>query len=201
MDLNYYNLYNWTNDLPKNTKVIFEAIIGLIKHKHLKILEIGTFTGTSLINILSRLPDTFTAIAVDNFSLSDSGKNDNIDLNSIKNMFYENLNKANMSKKVILIEQDSSIAMSDMIKNNVKFDFIYLDGSHKSLDVMCDIIQAWELLDIGGILAIDDVCWKPYQDYTDFDIPIKAVQLFYDKYATRLKVLDNGYRFFVEKIK
>ena len=90
--------------------------------------------------------------------------------------------------------------MSDMIKNNIKFDFIYIDGSHKCLDVMCDIIQAWELLDVGGILGIDDIGWIP-ENYTDFDVPLKAVQLFLDKYYKHFKVLDNGYRLFVEKIK
>ena len=200
MELDYYHVYNWTNDLPTNTKVIFEHVIKQIKNKHLKILEIGTFTGTSLINILYRLPETYTGIAVDNFSLNDVGKTDSIDLKSIKNIFYENVNKANLSSRVILIEEDSSIAMSDMIKNNIKFDFIYIDGSHKCLDVMCDIIQAWELLDVGGILGIDDIGWIP-ENYTDFDVPLKAVQLFLDKYYKHFKVLDNGYRLFVEKIK
>ena len=97
-------------------------------------------------------------------------------------------------------ETQPMISMKKRIKNNIKFDFIYIDGSHKCLDVMCDIIQAWELLDIGGILALDDVGWQP-ETYTDFDIPIKAVQLFADKYYKRFKVLDNGYRLFVEKIK
>ena len=200
MELDYYHVYNWTNDLPPNTKIIFEHVIKQIKNKHSKILEIGTFTGTSLINILNRLPEKYTGIAIDNFSLNVTGKSDLIDLKSIKNIFYENINKANLSSRVILIEEDSTIAMSDMIKNNIKFDFIYIDGSHKCLDVMCDIIQAWELLDIGGILALDDVGWQP-ETYTDFDIPIKAVQLFADKYYKRFKVLDNGYRLFVEKIK
>ena len=201
MDLNYYHIYNWSNDAPTNSKAPFEDIIKQIKHKHLKILEIGTFTGTSLINILYRLPETYTGIAVDNFSLSDIGKKDNIELKSIKNIFYDNLNKANITNRVVLIEQDSSIAMSDMIKNNIKFDFIYIDGSHKCLDVMCDIIQAWELLDVGGILGIDDIGWRPLATYTDFDVPLKAVQLFVDKYYKHLTILHDGYRLFVEKIK
>jgi predicted O-methyltransferase YrrM len=193
-------MYNWTNDVPLNTKNIFENIIKQIKNKHSKILEIGTFTGTSLINILNRLPESYTAIAIDNFSLSDVGKTDSIDLKSIKNIFYDNINKANLRSRISLIDEDSTIVMSDMIRNNIKFDFIYIDGSHKCLDVMCDIIQAWELLDVGGILALDDVQWQP-ESYTDFDIPIKAIQLFANKYYNRFKVLDNGYRLFVEKIK
>jgi predicted O-methyltransferase YrrM len=185
--------------LPLNTNVIFEDVIKQIKNKHLKILEIGSFTGTSLVNILYRLPETYTAIAIDNFSLDDTGKSDKIDLKTIKKIFYENINNSNLSSRVILIEDDSSLAMSDMIKNNIKFDFIYVDGSHKCLDVMCDIIQSWELLDVGGILALDDVTWFP-KNYNEFDIPIKAVQLFADKYNKRFKVLNNGYRLFVEKL-
>lgn len=33
MDLNYYHMYNWTNDIPVNTKNIFEDIIKQITNK------------------------------------------------------------------------------------------------------------------------------------------------------------------------
>jgi hypothetical protein len=55
-EFDYQNLYNWTNDLPKGSKTIFENI--LLQHsekyidKQCNILEIGTYTGISLIHML-----------------------------------------------------------------------------------------------------------------------------------------------------
>ena len=41
-----------------------------------------------------------------------------------------------------------------------------------------DIIQAWELLNIGGVLGIDDAMWKPEGCKSTLDIPHDAVQKF-----------------------
>ena len=78
------------------------------------------------------------------------------------------------------------------------FDFIYVDGSHLLLDCYFDLILSWNILEIGGILAIDDYLYK--KDENILDSPYEAVnhflQLFYGKY----KILNINYRVFLEKI-
>ena len=50
----YANMYNWTNDLPENSIADFFAVIDYINktQKPKKILEIGTFAGTSAIKLV-----------------------------------------------------------------------------------------------------------------------------------------------------
>ena len=39
------------------------------------------------------------------------------------------------------------------------FDFIYIDGSHYSKDVLEDAILAWRLTKPGGVIIFDDFNW------------------------------------------
>lgn len=41
-------------------------------------------------------------------------------------------------------------------ENQTKFDLIYVDGSHLYDDVKNDLYQAWERLNRGGLLLVDD---------------------------------------------
>ena len=58
-ELNYCKMLNWTNDIPIGSKSIFLNILNNFKNKYCKILEIGTYTGTSIINMLNYLPESF----------------------------------------------------------------------------------------------------------------------------------------------
>ena len=39
------------------------------------------------------------------------------------------------------------------------YDFIYIDGSHYSKDVLEDAVLSWRLLEPGGIMVFDDFTW------------------------------------------
>jgi hypothetical protein len=60
--LEYKGMYNWTNDLPQGSRDIFLKIIEYFNINHIdketKILEIGTYTGISLINIIKLIPNS-----------------------------------------------------------------------------------------------------------------------------------------------
>lgn len=47
---------------------------------------------------------------------------------------------------------------------NERFDFIYVDGSHRSPDVIYDAILSFGLLKKGGIMIFDDYQGGPYDD-------------------------------------
>lgn len=47
------------------------------------------------------------------------------------------------------------------------FDFIYVDGSHRAPDVLCDAVLGFKLPKVGGFMAFDDYlqaerAWLPY---------------------------------------
>ncbi len=63
--LEYKGMYNWTNDLPFGHKKYFLEIIDYFNNNYakfkndtIKVLEIGTYTGISLINIIKLIPNS-----------------------------------------------------------------------------------------------------------------------------------------------
>jgi len=42
------------------------------------------------------------------------------------------------------------------IENKEVFDFMYIDGSHKCIDVYNDCVLAWRILRKGGLMVLDD---------------------------------------------
>ena len=85
-----------------------------------------------------------------------------------------------------------------LIKDNQLYDFVYVDGSHKCLDCYSDILLSWELLNKGGILAIDDVVYN--KENGILESPFEGVFHFLRKYENQYKILNNDYRLFLEKL-
>jgi hypothetical protein len=65
-------------------------------------------------------------------------------------------NTKNLTDRLTVIENDSSVAMVELINAKQTFDFIYVDASHTSLDCAMDLALAWVLLKPNGLLGIDD---------------------------------------------
>jgi hypothetical protein len=72
-----------------------------------------------------------------------------------------------------------------------------VDGSHLLLDAYLDIILCWELLEKNGILVIDDYLYK--KDMI-LHSPFEAVNHFLTLYKQKYKLLDCGYRIFLQKL-
>ena len=211
--LEYAGMYNWTHDLPKNTnaKDKFERVIQYFvdKNKQLadscqvQVLEVGTYAGTSLIEIVKRIPNSF-GTGVDKWANYNEDNIDillNIEQNNIENVFYKNIINSKMNTRIKGIKGNSSDVLLDLYKNGLQYDFIYVDGSHKCLDVFFDLMLSWKLLRTGGILAIDDylyhcdrVAKEPYE------YPFEGVTHFLRLVKTEYNILEMSYRVFIEKL-
>jgi len=138
----YKGMYNWTHDLPTGYKQLVENTIQYFNTKQIsnpRILEIGTYTGVSLINIVQMIPNS-TGIGINE---------------KHESAFHMNVKRANLQDRIHLIKGDSISTLIQMIKDDELFDFIYMDGSQMSLDCYMDLTLAWQVLRTGGILAID----------------------------------------------
>lgn len=69
-------------------------------------------------------------------------------------------------------------------ENETKFDLIYVDGSHLYDDVSNDLTQAWQRLNPGGLLLIDD--WdhrnniKAEGDTTEYGVSLACFEFWRD---------------------
>lgn len=195
-------MLGWVDDVPKNMyqKKIFESIIEYASKKNenknvIKVLEVGSYTGISLINIVKRIPKSI-GVAIDAWENYDEL---NLDLfknmSNIEKVFHENVKKSKLP--IITMKGDSIEKLTELIKSGEKFDFIYIDGSHLLLDCYADLILSWQILNSGGIMAIDDY---PYLKNLDIlKSPYEAVNRFLEKFKNECKVLSKTYRVFVEK--
>lgn len=224
-ELNYAGMLNWVHDLPKNDLNeldIFIKNLDYFNNKGIinpKILEIGTFVGTSLIHILKHIPNSY-GIGIDRwesyhedfiYSSNDIRNNEvvkNIEKNNIRKIFYDNIKIANLTERMEGVKGDSTEILLQMVINGDMFDLIYVDASHLGFDCYGDMLIAFQILNKNGLLIIDDVSFNKSSDNGESklevkqftDTPYYSVIHFYEKYKSRLRILNSSYRLFLEKI-
>ena len=210
-NLEYKGMYNWTNDAPGGSREIFVKVIEYFNKNYekdndddeidepIKVLEIGTYTGISLINIVKLIPNS-VGYGVDLWSsYNENNLLINMDNLDIESSFHKNIKTEGMEGRVFGIKGDSSKVLMDMVVKNNMYDFIYVDGSHLMLDCYLDLILSWKILNKGGILAIDDYTYNI--DSSDKLVsPFEGVNHFLKKYENEYILLNKGYRVFLQKV-
>jgi predicted O-methyltransferase YrrM len=210
-NLEHKGMYNWTNDLPHGTREIFIKVIEYFNKNYekenddseinepIKVLEIGTYTGISLINIVKLIPNS-TGYGVDLWnSYNENDLLSKMDDLQIEASFHKNIKMERMEGRVFGIKGDSSKVLMDMVVKNNMYDFIYVDGSHLMLDCYLDLILSWKILNKGGILAIDDYLYNI--DKSDKLVsPFEGVNHFLKKYESEYNLLHKEYRVFLQKL-
>jgi hypothetical protein len=202
-------MYNWTHDLPEGTgaKQIFENMILHFNKTHcnveseIKVLEIGVYTGTSLIEIVKMIPCS-RGVAIDswtNYKEQQHATMNNMVESGVECAFYRNVEKARLSSRISARKGDSYEILLEMNRMGEKYDFIYVDGSHLCLDVYLDLMLSWKLLNVGGIMAIDDYMFLVGDEFEILKRPFEAVNYFLEKCQDEITVLNKGYRLFIEK--
>jgi predicted O-methyltransferase YrrM len=103
-----------------------------------------------------------------------------------------------LTDRISGIKGDSYEVLFEMMKENKKFDFIYIDGSHLSFDCYSDLMISWRLLVRGGVLAIDDYLYNA--EGAVVNSPFEGVNHFLKKHQNEIKILHKGYRVFLTKV-
>jgi hypothetical protein len=197
----YKGMYNWTNDLPTGSKEIFMNMINQFNKNNSRdrprVLEIGTYTGMSLIELMKCIPGS-TGTAIDPWvKYDENGLLQKMGDLKVEESFYHNVEVAKLTERVKVRKGESSNILIEMIKNGEMFDFIYVDGSHLMLDCHVDLILSFQVLEKGGMMVIDDYLYnldKPLES------PFEGVNRFLIKMNGRYQVLNKGYRVFLSKI-
>lgn len=126
----------------------------LPKDKSLKFdyLEVGCYEGLSSFYVLSEYKSV-NAFFLDIWDMPNpNSKTLSHNFGLIEKAFDQNLLGFDFKK----MKNDSVISMRKLLKENVHFDFIYIDGSHNGEDILSDAIEAFKILKVNGLMFFDD---------------------------------------------
>ena len=165
-----------------------------------QILEIGSAEGRSALWLLNNLKDS-DIVCVDPFTVDsflDAGI-DNTLANRTAANFFENTKEFAKSRLTYINETSWEALMQLLPKREWhSFDVIYIDGSHTARDVLKDIVLAWELLNPGGVMILDDYQWTAPSGRL-LDTPRLAIDCFLQIYQGKYTVLGIGIQVAVRK--
>lgn len=116
------------------------------------VLEIGSFEGRSTCWLLENTQAHVTCI--DTWDGSDE-HNDELK-NGLFDRFQDSIKD---HKDRVTICRGFSGEVLRTFPCEPMFDFIYIDGSHYSKDVLEDAVLSWRLLKPGGVIIFDDFNW------------------------------------------
>jgi predicted O-methyltransferase YrrM len=119
-----------------------------------QVLEVGMANGISGLFVCQALSDlakdtgnkSRKLTSIDPFQ---SSQWENAGITSIK--------KAKLKTYHTLIEEKSFIAMPNLVQAKKKYDMVFIDGMHLFDYTLIDLFYADQLLNIGGIIALDDI--------------------------------------------
>ena len=142
----------FTNKWFLNNFEIFNYFLPKNRNEKFNYLEIGCYEGLSSFYVLSEFKFV-NAYFLDIWDESNkNSKSLTNDFGRVEKFFDENVSEFNFTK----IKDDSVISMRKLFRNDIGFDFIYIDGSHNGEDILSDAIEAFKILNKGGFIFFDD---------------------------------------------
>jgi predicted O-methyltransferase YrrM len=125
-------------------------------------LEIGTYEGASAAWVSEHCNKLRTVTCIDTWTSTEEHKD--TDMIQVEVRFRQNLKQLEKTYNYItyhIHKKPSTYALGNMLTQTVKYDWIYIDGSHKASSVLTDLTMAWHLLHRGGLMILDDYAWRP----------------------------------------
>jgi len=151
--------YNFTYDFREGP---YSNILSIFKEfgTPTKMIEVGSYEGRTSLWISDNMHELGLDLEV--FMIDPHIGSDDIPhtLKEIRENFINNLEYVkirNPKHKVHHLDKTSTEGLLELIQKKEKVDFIYVDGDHKSCQVLTDLVLSWELLKENGVILCDDV--------------------------------------------
>jgi predicted O-methyltransferase YrrM len=159
------------------------------------VLEIGSWEGRSAIFFLEFFPrahitciDTFEGAP--SFHEGDSKYPEQV--RNAEILFDSNV--AMYGDRVRKMKSLSATALAALSTQSERFDLVYIDGSHRSEDVLIDSALSWPILRDGGVLI-----WDDYKFWRNGDGPGPAIDAFLAANRGKYKTLHHGAQIIIRR--
>jgi len=174
------------------------------------VLEIGSYEGRSTCYMIEKLKHKKNCkmYCIDTWEGSMEHKNHNMQSveqrfdSNVRIALGENINSLEVKK----LKMYSIQAVSYLLTSNLYgfFDFVYVDGSHTSADVLSDAVNAYYLLKPGGLMVFDDYLWNYgfVKTGNPLQCPKIGVDSFINAFHGKVEVLLGfpSYQLYVKKL-
>lgn len=164
----------------------------------LKGLEIGVFQGRSACWLLDNIFTHPSAHldCVDPFE----GNTEHENMSELSNLFETfSHNTQEYGDKIDTYKMSSQQFI--MTKGQDKsYDFIYVDGDHHSWACLEDMVLAWRLLKVDGIMIVDDFGGGGPNPTPKHMFPFHGIISFLNAYETRYQVVYQSYQLILKKV-
>ena len=184
----------FTNKWFLNNFEIFNYFLPKNRNEKFNYLEIGCYEGLSSFYVLSEFKFV-NAYFLDIWDEPNkNSKSLTNDFGKVEKCFDENISEFNFTK----IKGDSVTSMRKLLRNDISFDFIYIDGSHNGEDILSDAIEAFKILNKGGFIFFDD--FLQYEKNRKIQSYV-GIEKFLELYSNDLQIVFFQNNLAVKKIK
>ncbi len=195
---------NFQADWFSHNIPLWEQVLAEHRGKRVNYLEIGCFEGRATVWLISNILTNPASriVCVDTFEGSEEFPALQIDMTVAQANFYSNIREAvkdggypgNFPPVFLLVG-----AAHKVIPRAMRFDMVYVDGSHQAADVLLDACFAWPLLNPGGLMIFDDYEWQPPVNYPAHKRPKRAIDSFLSCFVERFDMVHIGYQVIIRK--
>jgi len=158
-------------------------------------LQVGAYTGDASVWLLDNILTGPGArlIDVDPWTgTANEGIHGALDWGEV----YDHYRSRTRGRRVLSVRLGSDQFFDMMVPGPNIFDFVYVDGDHRTEQVKRDILNADRVLKIGGILGLDDYVWNAGHD----DVPKHAIDWFFAEHGERYVVLEHSVQVWARRI-
>jgi hypothetical protein len=151
----------------------------------IRALQIGTYTGDATQWLL----DNRTVVTIDDVDTWEGSQEDqhvSLDFSSVE-QYYDS--RFSDNPRVIKHKMTSD----EFFNTNTKtYNFIYIDGDHTALQTALDGLNAFKVLEKGGVIAFDDYGWT--EGGKEFLEPKRGIDAFFSICEGEILCLEDGYQ-------
>ena len=189
--------YIYTNNWFELQKPVHERFLNKINYTDdpIKILEIGSHEGRSTVYFSKYLVNKDSSLTcIDPYLEEDTTTPVN---SRTYEIFKHNIKLTGKESQIFLEQNYSFDALVKLYIENKKFDYILIDGSHLTKDVIKDAILSFEILKPEGIIFFDDYLGG---DTNSLGFPKIGIDSFVNSYRDKIEILHVGYHYVIKKL-
>ncbi len=172
--------FDWFTD----NRPAFEKFLAPLRGKPCQALEVGCHEGRAstwmLQNILTHPDSRLTAIDL-----------------YVQENYWDNIKSAGGLEKTQLMVKPSREALRELPFS--RYDFIYIDASHWTIDVLEDAVLSFRLAKVGAVIGFDDYLWDD-ERWNQEGVPKPAIDAFLNIYKAKIELLQQTHQVWVRKL-